>query len=215
MDCLELGCGAGQNSIVLAGRGANCLALDISQQQLAYGQKLATEKDVLIDFIQGDLDHLPSFSNQKFHLIHSTYALPFATDPEQVIRQTANLLLPQGMLILTVGHPLFAGEWLEVEEEGEGMFIRNYFNPPADTRFTRDGKEMIHARFYPISTMIRWILNSGLVLEQMLEPSPLPVPAMDEKEIQQRIPYDSPGWRALYPQLQSIPSVAIFVARNR
>lgn len=215
MDCLELGCGAGQNSIVLAGRGANCLALDISQQQLAYGQKLATEKDVLIDFIQGDLDHLPSFSNQKFHLIHSTYALPFATDPEQVIRQTANLLLPQGMLILTVGHPLFAWEWLEVEEEGEGMFIRNYFNPPADTRFTRDGKEMIHARFYPISTMIRWILNSGLVLEQMLEPSPLPVPAMDEKEIQQRIPYDSPGWRALYPQLQSIPSVAIFVARNR
>ena len=38
MKCLELGAGAGQNSIYLASKGADCLVTDISSEQLTHGE---------------------------------------------------------------------------------------------------------------------------------------------------------------------------------
>ncbi len=42
----------------------------------------------------------------------------------------------------------------------------------------------------------------------------MPIPDMSEAEIRAKVPYDSKDWRALYPQLSRIPSVAIFKCRK-
>ena len=51
--CLEVGCGAGQNSIHLASRGAVCTALDVSDGMLDHGRRLAAREGVAIDFCTG------------------------------------------------------------------------------------------------------------------------------------------------------------------
>src|SRR5262245_55911483 len=51
---LDLGCGAGENAIALAQRGAHVIAVDTSKAQLALARKLADAADVRVEWHEGD-----------------------------------------------------------------------------------------------------------------------------------------------------------------
>ncbi|MEI8205741.1 MAG: class I SAM-dependent methyltransferase, partial [Kiritimatiellales bacterium] len=210
--CLEVGCGGGQNSIFLAKQGAPCIAVDISEEQLAHGRKLAAAEKVEIDFRRISMDSLrEGLRNEPaFDLIHSSYALPFSANPQKVIADAATMLKPGGIFLLTTGHPLYAGEWLDIGDGEDGVFLPDYFRPEPDVRMSLDDKTMSAAQPWPISTLTEWIHAAGLVVERLLEPAPMPIPNMSEEEIRAKVPYESADWRALYPQLARIPVVVIF-----
>jgi SAM-dependent methyltransferase len=239
--CLEIGCGAGQNSIFLAKQGAQCIATDISEQQLAHGRKLAHDEKVEVDFRCISMDSLDQLQNPPrpsrcsghpsrggefikspppegcpqggvglFDLIHSTYALPFSANPQKVIADAAAMLKPGGIFLLTTGHPLYAGEWLDIGDDEQGLFLPDYFRPEPDVRMSLDDKTMSAAQTWPVSTITEWIHSAGLVIDRLLEPAPMPIPDLSEAEICARVPYESKGWRELYPQLARIPVVLIF-----
>jgi SAM-dependent methyltransferase len=210
--CLELGCGAGQNSIFLAKQGAQCVALDISEQQLAHGRKLAKKEKVEVDFRCVSMDSPGDLGT--FDLIHSTYALPFSADPAKVIADSAAMLKPGGTFLLTTGHPLYAGEWLDIGDGEDGLFIPDYFHPEPDVRMSLDDKTMSAAHYWPVSQLAEWIHAAGLTIGRLLEPAPMPIPEMSEAEIRAKVPYDSAGWRELYPQLARIPVVLIIRCRR-
>ena len=228
--CLELGCGAGQNSIYLAKQGAQCVAIDISEEQLAHGRKLAAKEKVDVDFRCHSMDALADLQSPPqqstnppihlssplaFDLIHSSYALPFSADPAKVIADCAALLKPGGTLLLTTGHPLYAGEWLDIGDGEDGVFLPDYFRLEPDVRMSMDDKTMNAAQYWPISQIAEWMHEAGFVLERLLEPAPMPIPEMSKKEILEKVPYDSKDWRALYDQLARIPVVVIFKAVKR
>jgi len=214
--CLEIGSGAGQNSIFLAKQGAQCIAIDISEEQLAHGRKLAAKENVEVDFRCVSMDSLRegTLKDCAFDLIHSSYALPFAADPAKVIADCAALLKPNGTLLLTTGHPLYAGEWLDIGDGEDGVFLPNYFQLEADVRMSMDDKTMNAAQYWPISQIAEWMHEADLVIERVLEPAPMPIPKMSETEILKQVPYESKGWRALYDQLARIPVVVIFKCRR-
>ncbi|HPR83633.1 MAG TPA: methyltransferase domain-containing protein, partial [Pontiellaceae bacterium] len=204
---LEIGCGAGQNSIFLAKQGAQCVAIDISEAQLAHGRKLAAAENVSVDFRRISMDAMGDLG--KFDLIHSSYALPFSADPQKVIAAVAARLKPGGTFLLTTGHPLYAGEWLDIGDGEDGLFLPDYFRPEPDVRMSLDDKTMSAAHYWPISTLTEWIHSAGLTIVRLLEPAPMPIPEMSEAEIRANVPYDSPGWRELYSQLARIPVVLV------
>lgn len=243
--CLEIGCGAGQNSIFLAKQGAQCTAIDISEKQLEHGRRLAAAENVHVDFRCMSMDSLEDLQNpprpaatpaQKeigssplhgrggrndvtsgaalFDLIHSTYALPFSADPKNVIANAAMRLKPNGVFLLTTGHPLYSGEWLEISACEDGLFLPDYFHPEADIRMARDDQTLNAAQPRPLSQVAEWIHDAGLIVERLLEPAPLPIPDMTESEIRETVPYESGAWRDLYPQLARIPVVVIFKCRT-
>ena len=205
---LEIGSGAGQNSIFLAKQGAQCVATDISEKQLEHGRQLAAAEKVKVDFRRVSMDAMSGLGT--FDLIHSTYALPFSADPQKVIADSAAMLNPGGIFLLTTGHPLYAGEWLDVGDGEEGVFLPDYFRPEPDVRMSLDDKTISAAHYWPISTITEWLQSAGLVIERLLEPAPMPIPELSEAEILTKVPYDSAGWRDLYPQLARIPVVLIF-----
>jgi cyclopropane fatty-acyl-phospholipid synthase-like methyltransferase len=51
---LEIGCGGGQNAIVLNKWGARSVGLDISDEQIRFARKLAKREGVKIPFYVGD-----------------------------------------------------------------------------------------------------------------------------------------------------------------
>lgn len=209
---LEIGCGAGQNAIFLAKQGAQCVATDISEKQLAHGRKLAAAEKAEVDFRRVSMDSLRENlrTESPFDLIHSTYALPFAADPQKVITDAAAMLKPGGIFLLTTGHPLYAGEWLDIGDNEDGLFLPDYFRPEPDVRMSLDDKTMSAARYWPISAIAEWIHSAGLVIDRLLEPAPMPIPEMSEAEIRAQVPYESDDWRALYPQQARIPVVVVF-----
>lgn len=239
--CLEIGSGAGQNSIFLAKQGAQCTAIDVSEKQLDHGRKLAAAENVEVNFQCVSMDSLADFQHPPrpagtppqegiesvplhgrggrsnatdgvglFDLIHSTYALPFSADPARVIAEAAAMLKPGGTFLLTTGHPLYAGEWLEIGDGEDGVFLPDYFHPEADVRMAVDDGAISSAQYWPISQIAEWIHDAGLIIERILEPAPMPIPTMSEEEIAEKVPYESTDWRALYDQLARVPVVVIF-----
>ena len=208
--CLELGCGAGQNSIVLAKRGADCTAVDCAEAQLAHGRALAAEAGVSICFDQADMEALPLTKLGRFDLVHSTYALPFTRQPDLCIRTCFELLRPDGVLLLTTAHPVYAGEWAELTSGEEGVVLTNYFAPPDDTREAEEGHGGVSSRAVPLSTVFNWLREAGFVVDRIEEPPAMPIEMMAEAEIDRRVPYHSAAWRELHDVLCCIPVVAIF-----
>jgi 2-polyprenyl-3-methyl-5-hydroxy-6-metoxy-1,4-benzoquinol methylase len=200
LKCLEIGCGAAQNSIFMASHGACCTAIDISANLLKEASVLAEKNKVEVELLQIAMEDLDKLSKRNFNFIHSSYALPFAEDPANVVAQTAKMLSPGGKFIFSTVHPLFTGEWLELDGI-DGLFLQNYFNPPPDCRFDDDGNEIARSNSYSISQMSDWILNAGLSIERILEPKPSANP-----------PYYSNAWEELRPQMEKFPASIIFSA---
>lgn len=212
MRCLEVGCGAGQNSIVLASRGADCTAVDISTAQLECGRALAMETGVTVDFRPADMDALPVADLGRFDLVHSTYALPFSAQPAACIRTLYDLLHPGGTLLLTTAHPIYASEWVTLDSGEEGAVVTNYFEPLRDEREPENGHQGVSSCAVPLSEVFDWLREAGFRVDRLAEPHPLPIRSMTEDEIERRVPYHSASWRDLYDVLSCIPVVAIFRA---
>lgn len=211
MRALEIGCGAGQNSIYMARKGAECVALDVSRQQVEHGKKLARKTGMKVDFHVACMDELDPAQLGQFDMVHSTYALPFAEDPEQVIKKCAEMLKPGGLFLLTTGHPLHSGEWLDVDECEDGLFISDYFNLSPDARVSLDDPNMIvQACYHTISQLASWLHDAGFMIDQLLEPVAMPIPEMSRKQIKERVPYWSDAWLENHDQLSRVPVVVIF-----
>jgi SAM-dependent methyltransferase len=200
--CLELGCGAAQNSVYLAKKGAVCTAIDSSAKQLDHATKLAQREGVQLELIQKSIDKLNELDIGSFDLIHSSYAISFVEDPQNMIQQSAALLNKGGQFILSTGHPLASGEWLEVEDES-GVFISNYFNPVPDIRYDDDEQPLVSSKFYPVSQIFDWISNAGLHVAAIKEPQPMDIDSNPG-------PYLSEAWREEYNKHITIPLIVIF-----
>ena len=204
MKCLELGCGAAQNSIYLAKQAASCTAIDIANAQIERASELARADNVNIRLIAMPMEDISQERLGKFDFIHSSYAISFTPSPAKLVKLCAEMLNPGGTLLFSTGHPLFSGEWLELENDF-GLFLKDYFDPVPDSRFAKDGSETVRSAYYPLSETARWIYEAGLLIERLLEPLPLPV-----NQANTDFPYSSKGWLSLHPKLSKVPVVAIF-----
>lgn len=209
---LEIGSGAGQNSLYLASRGADAIALDVSEEQLNHGRGLADQLDRVVSFQAADMDQFAALELGTFDIIHSTYALPFSTDPAALIKSCADHLKPGGTLLITTAHPLFAFDWMEFDNDEIGLFVLNYFHPPTDARTMTQSQAMSCARNWPISEILSWFIDAGLNITAVKEPQPLPIPTMSEEEVATRVPYFSEGWCEHFEEMQRVPVVLVIRA---
>lgn len=202
---LELGCGGAANSIYLTRhRQLRCTALDGAPRLLLQARAQCREARADVALIEADLDRLTE-DLPGYDLIHSVHALQFVDDPGGLIGWAAAHLNPGGTLLIATHHPLFAGEWLELEDGEMGLFLPDYFVPPADIRDTDES--CIASRTYPIGQWLDWLRGAGLSLTRLAEPRLGETPA--------DAPYVSDDWLALTDQLHHIPATLILVARRR
>lgn len=212
--CLEIGCGGAQNSLFLAAKGATCTATDISDHQLQLARQSVTACGANVRLLQADMDALPIAPPGRFDLIH-TNSLGFSRDPGAVVRRAADLLAPGGTLLAATHHTAFAGEWLEVDDAEEGMFLTDYHQPCPDLRDSETASDAAACcQAYAPSDVHHWFTSAGLLVDAFLEPVAPDLAAMTDAQITQTIPYDSPAWRALLPQLQRFPFMSILRGRK-
>jgi SAM-dependent methyltransferase len=203
--CLEIGCGAGQNSVFLAKNGAECLAFDVSEKQLMCGRSLCRRSGVEVDFRQVSMDD-PEEIDGRFDLIHSVCAISFSREPAKVAEFAATHLADGGCFILSTEHPLARGELLDLDDD-TGVFIQSYFDIPPDVRLDDDGNEEIRSTHYPLSEIARWITDAGMSIEGFHEPVVDPANLADA-------PYVSDAWLEYAGMFARVPAVAVIICRK-
>jgi len=111
-DVLELGCGAAQWSIALAGSGARVTGLDVSRGQLAHARRDAPS----LALVQASGEQLP-FADRSFDIVFCDHGAMSFCDPEISTAECARLLRPGGLLAFCCTHPLLYLTWDDAREQ--------------------------------------------------------------------------------------------------
>lgn len=194
-DVLDLGCGGGQTSVHLAKRGARVTGVDASGAQLRHARALAAREQVDVRFVEASLDALPMLDDASFDLILSAYVMGYVEDIGRAFREAARLLRPGGRFVFSWASPLF--EQTALTEEGMLLVARPYWMTQPQESHEDAGVLVEFPRTY--GDWLRALVGAGLVVQDLVEPAPLPVES---------------AWSATHPlaKLQMVPGTSVWVA---
>ena len=99
---LDMACGAGRHSIILARKNFKVTAVDLSENLLSVARQTASDEHLSINFIQSDIRNFTS--NQSFNLVLNLFTSfgYFESDEENfsVLQKAYNLLEKDGFFVL-------------------------------------------------------------------------------------------------------------------
>ncbi len=181
LSCLDLGCGEGHNTRLLAAKGARIVALDIAESFVAAAVEAGPRG---IRYIVGDGAVLP-FRASSFDAVTAFMSLMDVADPEQALREVARVLRPRGFVQFSVVHPATSTpirRWV-ADESGEraALAIGGYFyeGPLTETWTFSNAPAQMRDRHRPFTityarrTLTGWltaVLAAGLTIDAIAEP---------------------------------------------
>ncbi len=118
----DIGCGAGLLAEPLARLGAEMVAVDAAAENIAVARVHAEKQGLAIDYRHGGFEAL---AGERFDLVTSMEVIEHVSDPASFVAGLADLLAPDGMLILSTPNrsPLSRLALIGVAE-GFGMIPR-------------------------------------------------------------------------------------------
>lgn len=215
-DILEIGCGGGQNAIVLCKWGARSVGLDISEKQVAHARRLAKKEGVKIPFHVGDMQDLSIFKDGSFDMVLSSFGISYAENVLAVFQEVFRVLRKRGLLVFAVAHPIIGTGRPIRYGGGRRWAISNYFD--RRKRFwkwkAKDGVAEFFGGQVTIQDYFDMLAKAGFVVERILEPEPYPLGKMTESQLA-RIPYLEAGYVKDYDLWRKVPFTIIFKARKQ
>ena len=101
MSFLEIGCGRGRVSAMLAKFGVNVTGLDISSEAITLAKKIFKKNNLKGSFVCGDVESLP-FSSNKFNLVFGGGVLEHVENTQKAFGEVFRVLRRKGKLITTM-----------------------------------------------------------------------------------------------------------------
>ncbi len=181
---LDVGCGEGSNTRLLAGRGARMQGVDIAPTFIRHAQALEALEPLNIRFRTADAMALP-YPAASFDFVTAFMAMMDVADPGLALREAARVVRPGGFVQFSILHPCFVPHYRKVLRDPEGnpiaLEIAEYF--ATDTRIDvwhfstleREEREKIPPfriprRHYTLSEWITFVCAAGLKIDAMAEP---------------------------------------------
>ena len=166
-DILELGCGAGQWSIALARAGARPVGLDLSIRQLEHARRLMAEAGVDFPLLNASAEAVP-LAERSFDIVFCDHGAMTFADPYRTVPEAARLLRPGGLFAFNHHSPIETICWpLDATRVGDRLVI-DYFG----LHRIDDGEDVSYQ--LPYGEWIRLFRANGFVVEDLIEPRPLP-----------------------------------------
>ncbi|MGH9132434.1 MAG: class I SAM-dependent methyltransferase [Ilumatobacteraceae bacterium] len=169
---LDVGCGDGQISRLLATAGARVVGIDPTWNQI----RVAAERAGGPGYVRADASHLP-FADGSFDGAIACLVFEHIDDLDGAVAEVARVLRPDGRFGLFFNHPM-------LQTPGSGWIDDQVLDPPEqywrigpylDEAETIEQVELgVYIRFLhrPLSRYVNTLADHGLVLEQMIEPAP-------------------------------------------
>jgi ubiquinone/menaquinone biosynthesis C-methylase UbiE len=182
---LDIGCGEGHNTRLLAGRGARMDAIDISGAFIRHAREFEAEAPLDISYQTASAVELP-FANRTFDFITGFMSFMDIPETDQVICESYRVLKSGGFLQFSITHPCFqTPKWQWIPDENgnrSAMICGDYFTRTEgvidEWMFSSVPKDTNEQ--YPVfriprfnHTMSFWLnllIEAGFSLEQVQEP---------------------------------------------
>jgi len=179
---LDLCCGYGRHSVILAEQGMRVTGLDRSEVLLARAGEVAAERGVAVEFRQGDMREVP-FADATFgaciNLFTAFGYFDAPADNERVLAEVARVLKPGGRFLLDVINrdSLVKRFRPKSWDEVDGALVLHRHHWEADTgqlieerTIVGDGERREHVvrlHVYTAPQLSRMIERAGLVVERL------------------------------------------------
>jgi ubiquinone/menaquinone biosynthesis C-methylase UbiE/ADP-ribose pyrophosphatase YjhB (NUDIX family) len=168
---IVLGCGGGQDCIVLAKQGAQVIGIDLSDKQIEYGRRLAEREGVMVTLIQGSVEELKGIEDESQDLALSIHALNYVEQADRALAEAFRVLRPDSPLVFSLHHPFGA-----CLEDGPPYGVtRSYWQAEQDWQW-EFSEARVSARlrswYRPVSEWFSLLTQAGFRVERLLEPQP-------------------------------------------
>ena len=102
LDVLDVGCGTGVITLLLAELGHNVTGLDMSEGMLEKAKEKANNFNLTVEFKLGDAED-PPFEDELFDVVINRHLLWTLPDPEKAISEWERVLKPGGRIVIIDG----------------------------------------------------------------------------------------------------------------
>jgi ubiquinone/menaquinone biosynthesis C-methylase UbiE len=184
---LDIGCGEGHNTRLLAKRGARVTAIDIAEVFIDHAQQVETHEPLGIDYRVASAVALP-FADASFDFATGFMSLMDIPETEQVLAEAYRVLKPGGFLQFSIAHPCFDTPHRRNVRDANGRtyaievgdYFRNLDGAIAEWLFGAAPPSVRHGlppfkipRFTrTVSQWLNLVIETGFVLERVEEPRP-------------------------------------------
>ncbi len=184
---LDIGCGEGHNTRLLAGRGARVTAIDIAPVFVEYARQEETRAPLGIDHCVASAVALP-FCEATFDCATAFMSFMDIPETESVITEAYRVLKPGGFLQFSIAHPCFDTPQRRNLRNEQGLTyaieVGDYFHNldgkieewlfrAAPPRLKQQMRRFKIPRFTrTLSQWLNLLTDAGFLLERVEEPCP-------------------------------------------
>ena len=182
---LDVGCGEGHNTRLVAQRGARLAALDIAGRFIRFAQAQEALEPLGITYLRASTVEMP-LADASFDFVMATMSMMDVPEQDRAVREVARVLKPGGFFQFSILHPCFMTprfKWV-LDETGQrvAMECGDYFNQEQgtieewifgsapDELKERFAKFRIPRFFHTLSTWLNMLCAAGLSIEETAEP---------------------------------------------
>jgi SAM-dependent methyltransferase len=182
---LDLGCGEGHNTRLLAQRGALMTGIDVSPTFVRYAHQAERCSSPAIRYAVASAQRLP-FTDACFDFATAFMSLMDMPEPQTALREACRVLRPGGFLQFSIIHPCFVPPYRKLLRDAGGVpyavEVGRYFDgtdgeieewlfsaaPPAAKAGLRPFQV---PRFHqPLSVWLNAVADAGFAVERLAEP---------------------------------------------
>ncbi|TMB93270.1 MAG: class I SAM-dependent methyltransferase [Chloroflexi bacterium] len=163
---LHLQCHIGTESISWSRLGARVTAVDFSADAIVQAERLATECEADVRFIQSDVYELPAALDESFDVVFCSWGvLCWLPDIPAWARVVSRFLKPGGIFYIAEFHPFM---WVFDDTEDQLRVRYPYFGAGPE-RGDRDGSYADPDASLAHRTTFNWAFPIGLVVTALIE----------------------------------------------
>jgi SAM-dependent methyltransferase len=184
---LDIGCGEGHNTRLLAKRGARVTAIDVAEDFIAFARQAEADEPLGVDYRVASAVELP-FPDAAFDFATGFMSFMDVPETDRVVAEAYRVLKPGGFLQFSISHPCFDTPHRRNLRDAEGrtyaIEVGDYFrNLEGEVTEWLFGAAPAHAkeglpkfrtpRFTrTVSQWLNLLIDVGFRLEQVAEPRP-------------------------------------------
>ena len=168
---LDLACGEGYNTRILARKHAEVTGIDKSGELLALAMSEEDREPLNINYLLRDADSLNDVSDECFDLVTCFMALHDIENYDEAVGEVARVLKMNGRFVFSIPHPCFETVTIDgVSMEASKAYFRR-IKDLTQWNMKRLSKHFTTVSFHrPISDYSQVLRRRGLLIIQMVEP---------------------------------------------